>query len=92
LEAITARTVRDVLLCLPDERAEDRSMTLQLALADYQEAVQRLRDAQRAYDANRDDRASDERVRDAIRALLVARADIENIRRRARRAGWEIDY
>ena len=48
----------------------------------YRETLDRLRDAQARYELNRDDRASDAAVRDAIRDVLVARADLEHIRRR----------
>jgi len=50
-------------------------------LAAYDEAMTRLRDAQARYEANRSDHASDDAVRDAIRDVLVARADLEHIRR-----------
>ena len=50
--------------------------------ATYREAMARLRDAQRRYDLNRDDRASDRAVRDAIRDVLVARADLAHLIRR----------
>ena len=48
----------------------------------YRETLDRLREAQARYELNRDDRASDAAVRDAIRDVLVARADLEHIRRR----------
>lgn len=49
--------------------------------ASYREALDRLRAAQARYEANRDDRASDRAVSDAIRDVLIARADLEHIRR-----------
>lgn len=58
--------------------------------AAYRETLARLRDAQSRYEANRDDRASDAAVRDAIKDVLVARADLEHLRRRAIREGWAI--
>ena len=58
----------------------------------YRETLDRLRDAQARYELNRDDRASDAAVRDAIRDVLVARADLEHLRRRARRAGLDLAY
>ena len=51
------------------------------------EAMSRLRDAQARYEANRDDRASDDAVRDACRDVLIARADLEHIRRQDRTVG-----
>ena len=59
--------------------------------AAYRETLDRLRDAQSRYEANRDDRASDAAVRDAIRDVLVARADLEYLRRCSRRAGYPLD-
>ena len=56
----------------------------------YRETLDRLRDAQARYELNRDDRASDAAVRDAIRDVLVARADLEHMRRRSVREGWSI--
>ena len=50
--------------------------------ANYREAMARLQDAQRRYDANRDDRASDRAFTDAIRDVLVARADMAHLIRR----------
>ena len=58
----------------------------------YRETLDRLREAQARYELNRDDRASDAAVRDAIRDVLVARADLEHLRRRARRAGLDLAY
>ena len=60
------------------------------AAASYREALERLRDAQARYEANRDDRASDHAVSAAIRDVLVARADLEHIRRQSRRDGLEL--
>lgn len=50
-------------------------------VATYQETLTRLRDAQARYELNRDDRASDAAVQRAIRDVLVARADLEHLRR-----------
>ena len=61
-----------------------------LAVVDYHEALARLRDAQARYALHSDPRADWEPVRDAIRDVLIARADLENIRRRLRRTGEPI--
>ena len=58
----------------------------------YRETLDRLREAQARYELNRDDRASDAAVRDAIRDVLVARADLEHLRRQAYRAGLDLAY
>ena len=52
------------------------------AIAAYRETLDRLRDAQARYELNRDDRASDAQVSRAIRDVLIARADLEHLRRR----------
>ena len=51
-------------------------------IAAYRETLDRLRDAQARYELNRDDRASDAQVSRAIRDVLIARADLEHLRRR----------
>ena len=60
------------------------------AIAAYRETLDRLRDAQARYELNRDDRASDHAVSAAIRDVLIARADLEHLRRQARREGWDL--
>jgi DnaJ-domain-containing protein 1 len=47
----------------------------------YQDAQDRLRDAQRRYEANRSCNASETALSAAIKDVLVARADIESCRR-----------
>lgn len=54
--------------------------------AAYDEAMQRLRDAQRAYAALQDPRADWQHVQAACRAVVIARADLEHILRQDRRA------
>ena len=52
------------------------------AVAEYRAALARLRSAQAAYEALQDPRADWQHVAAAARAVVIARADLEHIRRR----------
>lgn len=57
-------------------------MSASVAETTYREALDRLRAAQREYEALQDPRADWQHVQRAARAVVIARADLEHIRRR----------